>query len=701
MTKIRIAILMSLLFSATAIIAQTTFINIDKAGSPNPIFAGADITYTITVSTEGPDDAANAVLDDLLPPGTTFASLVAPPTWNCTTPAPNATGNVNCTNPLFSPGSDVFTLVLHTDPALTGILSNTATITTTTNDPDQNDNTSTVNTPVESHSNLGVTKSATPDPAPIGGPAMFAIDYSASGPSTATNATITDTLPAGTLFSSISASGWSCTTPAVGTNGVVSCTNTLAPGASGTVTINGSIDPSVTAGTLIANTASITSDAVDSDSTNDSASDDFTAQFVSGLDITKNAAPNPVPAGSTLTYTIDYGASGPSVAPNVVMNDILPPQTTFQSIVAPGGWSCTTPAVGVNGTVNCTIPSLASGATGTFTIVVNVDPALAAGTTISNTATIAGDVSEDTSDNSSTDVVTTSVAADAGVTKTAPATTFAGNTIAYSIDYTAFGPSQSTNVTISDTLPVSTTFVSINAPGFSCTTPAVGASGTVSCSIAALAPSATGTITINVTVVPSTPPSVITNTASVSSDVDTNAGNDSSDANTTVLAPLVTGTKTVSQQTARVGENITYTIVLHNGGAFTQPDDLSVDEFIDVLPVSLSLVSANATSGTAVADIPSNTVRWNGSILAGGDVTITIIATVLPNAAGSTISNQGAIHFDGDNNGTNESSTVTNAPGGGPTVFAVVGTGIPTLSPALLIAMAMMLVAAGWVTSRR
>jgi hypothetical protein len=82
-------------------------------------------------------------------------------------------------------------------------------------------------------------------------------------------------------------------------------------------------------------------------------------------------------------------------------------------------------------------------------------------------------------------------------------------------------------------------------------------------------------------------------------------------------------------------------------------------------------------------------------------VTITIVATVLPNGAGSTISNQGTIHFDGDNNGSNESSTVTNAPGGGPTTFAVIGTGIPTLSPALLMAMAMMLVAVGWVTARR
>ena len=38
------------------------------------------------------------------------------------------------------------------------------------------------------------------------------------------------------------------------------------------------------------------------------------------------------------------------------------------------------------------------------------------------------------------------------------------------------------------------------------------------------------------------------------------------------------------------------------------------NEFIDVLPASLTLVSASATSGTAVANVGTNTVTWNGAI---------------------------------------------------------------------------------------
>ena len=47
---------------------------------------------------------------------------------------------------------------------------------------------------------------------------------------------------------------------------------------------------------------------------------------------------------------------------------------------------------------------------------------------------------------------------------------------------------------------------------------------------------------------------------------------------------------------------ITYTVVLTNAGPNTQSDNPG-DELTDVLPASLTLVSASATSGTAVATI--------------------------------------------------------------------------------------------------
>jgi uncharacterized repeat protein (TIGR01451 family) len=160
---------------------------------------------------------------------------------------------------------------------------------------------------------------------------------------------------------------------------------------------------------------------------------------------------------------------------------------------------------------------------------------------------------------------------------------------------------------------------------------------------------------------------------------------------------VVTATKSIqSAGQINIGQNVTYVIVLHNSGAFTQPDNPG-DELVDVLPPSLHLVSATASSGTAVANTGTNTVQWNGAIVSGGNVTITIMATVLPGTAGSIVSNQATIHFDGDNNGMNESTTLSAAPGtGGPTIFIVGATAIPALSPALLLALAALLAMAGW-----
>jgi len=124
---------------------------------------------------------------------------------------------------------------------------------------------------------------------------------------------------------------------------------------------------------------------------------------------------------------------------------------------------------------------------------------------------------------------------------------------------------------------------------------------------------------------------------------------------------LVTGTKTASGTFVESG-NVTYTVILSNSGTGAQADNPG-NEFTDALPAGLTLISATATSGTAVATVASNTVTWNGSIAAGGSVTITIMASINTGTRGMTISNQGSISYDADDNGTNESSAVTDDPG--------------------------------------
>jgi uncharacterized repeat protein (TIGR01451 family) len=89
-------------------------------------------------------------------------------------------------------------------------------------------------------------------------------------------------------------------------------------------------------------------------------------------------SPDPVTAGTNLTYTITAQDLGPDSASTVTMTAPLPSGTTFVSLAAPGGWGCTTPAVGANGTVTCTTPTFAAG-NATFTLVVRVDPTFGTG----------------------------------------------------------------------------------------------------------------------------------------------------------------------------------------------------------------------------------------------------------------------------------------------------------------------------------
>jgi uncharacterized repeat protein (TIGR01451 family)/uncharacterized repeat protein (TIGR02543 family) len=153
-------------------------------------------------------------------------------------------------------------------------------------------------------------------------------------------------------------------------------------------------------------------------------------------------------------------------------------------------------------------------------------------------------------------------------------------------------------------------------------------------------------------------------------------------------ATVVLGTRTKTVLGSfTTGGDIAYTITLANTGTATQADNAG-HELTDALPPTLTLVSASATSGTAVADVPGNSVTWDGSIASGGSVMITINATVKASVAlGTTISNQGNVSYDGNADGTSESSALTDDPGVGgaddPTDFVVVSPAMDffTLTP--------------------
>src|SRR5258707_11919828 len=101
--------------------------------------------------------------------------------------------------------------------------------------------------------------------------------------------------------------------------------------------------------------------------------------------------------------------------------------------------------------------------------------------------------------------------ADLLISKSAPESVSAGDTIDYSIFVFNSGPSSAQNVTVTDTLPFGTTFVALNASTtlFSCTTPSVGAGGTVTCTAAAFEDESETSFTISVKTSPSAPSGMI------------------------------------------------------------------------------------------------------------------------------------------------------------------------------------------------
>ncbi|HEV2856590.1 MAG TPA: ExeM/NucH family extracellular endonuclease [Thermoanaerobaculia bacterium] len=566
---------------------------------------------------------------------------------------------------------------------------------------------------------LSITKDDLVDPVTAGNFDGYTISVTNQGPNDATDVVVMDPLPAGVTYQSVAPPpGWSCTPPAVGTNGTVTCsTPNLANGALATINLVVRVDSNVPSGTVLMNTATVTS-AGDGNSANDSSTEPTTVDTSAGLSVTKVDDPDPVVVGQNITYTITVNNAGPSNAASVTLSDTLSAGTTFVSLTSPGGWSCTTPSVGLSGTVSCSIPSLAPG-NAVFTLTVKTISGLSPNQSLTNTVMVSSTTSDPNPGNESATASTTVVADTSAVSITKsnfPFPVNAGEGLTYFITVRNNSGADLDSVTVTDPLPAGTTFQSLEgpfqgpnpAPGWTCTTPPVGSPGTVTCSAAPF-PQGDTQININVRVDSSVPEgTVLSNTATlVVTEGSTVITRESTSTAGVRTPPVIRATKAASGNFAP-GGTVTYTVVLDNVGSGNQGDNPG-PELTDTLPAGLTLVSATATSGMATADVATRTVTWNGAIPSHTSVTITINATIDPGVApGTTITNQGTYFFDPDRNGTNDSSSVTDNPAtpvSDATSF-VVGAAqsaveIPTLDEIGLALLALLLAMGGAVMLRR
>ncbi len=253
-------------------------VGVTVSATPDPIAPGALLTYTITVTNDGPDTASGVGLTNDVPAGTTFVSFTAPAGWAPSTPAAGGTGTVSATaGALDSHAQAAFTLVVRVDSAATdgSTIVDSASISTGPSIDNDSDNdtdsaTTTVTattTPPPAAADLVVTQSASPGTATVGqNDVTFTITVTNHGPDSASSAALTETLPAAATF--VSATGGA--TPSNGkltfplgnlANGAQQTfTIVVRPTAAGTLTASASVsatesDPSTANNTAVASAA--------------------------------------------------------------------------------------------------------------------------------------------------------------------------------------------------------------------------------------------------------------------------------------------------------------------------------------------------------------------------------------------------------------------------------------------------------------
>jgi uncharacterized repeat protein (TIGR01451 family) len=411
--------------------------------APASAVPGTDLSYAITITNNGPDVTGAAELLVSTPGATTFVSVVqnSGPTATCSTPAVGTNGSILCTLPaVFTAGTSAdFTVVVHVPANATGGVTNIVNaISIITSDPNSaNDGSSTFTALVPS-ADLSLVKSG-PATVNAGSPIAYSITLANAGPSDAQSVALGDSIPAGATFVSLSQSSgptFNCTTPAVGSGGTVTCTiATLAAGATASFDLAVAVPAATADGAILSNTATLGSATADPANANNASTASTTVSAKTDLSLTKTA-PATVTAGSTLTYDITVANASANAAQAVALSDALPAGTAFVSLAQTAGpaFTCTTPAVGANGSVSCSLATFAAGATASFTLTTAVDVSVAAGTSIVNTASVASATADANAGNNS---ATASSIVSPTVTFSGPSATGTGTITA---SFTGGGP---------------------------------------------------------------------------------------------------------------------------------------------------------------------------------------------------------------------------------------------------------------------
>lgn len=684
------------LTSAPAFAQASSDLSITKSG-PATAAADSDVAYDLFLINLGPDDSAAVTLNDNLPAGMTFVSLVpnSGPAFSCSDPGVGNNGAVTCTIATMTSGSSAdFTLTVHIAPATPPgtFFTNTATVSCATDPNSENDVSSASTSTPSNDADVSVTKNG-PSSAGPNTDVAYTISVVNNGPAAATTVVLNDTLPGTMTFVSMTQN----TGPAFTCSGgpAVSCSlASMASGASATFTLTGHIPPGTPSGTEFDNTATVSSDADPSPENN--ASTVSTTVSSTDIAVTKTG-PASVTAGSNLAYTITVINNGPDAAQSASVFDNFPSQTTFVSFVQNTGPAASCSSAGPSSASCSFVSPLANGATATFTLTVNVPVTVPDGTVLVNNVNVSTAGFDTNSGNNTSQASTTVIGVtDLAVSKSGAGSVTAGSNLTYTIAVTNSGASAATGAALSDTLPANVTFVSETqntGPAASCSTPAVGTTGTITCTWASLAAGANATFTVVVNV-PGNATGSVTNTATVSSTTgDTDPANDSSTTTATIVASADVNITKSGPSPIIQDQDVTYTIVVNNAGPSTAANVTMTDN-VPAGTTFVSLGQSGAVSFTCSTPAVGGTGAVScsaASFPAGSTTTFTLVVHTGPTT--TTVTNTATVSSaTSDPNSANNSATTNSA--------AVPIGAVPTLSTMALMLLGGLLAAIALMTKR-
>ena len=598
---------------------------------------GNTVSFTVTVTNDGPSRATDVRVLDLLPAGLTLvsasasqglysaAAVVGPPaypagTWRVGTlnngVVATLTINAGVTGPTPIINYAQVSYVDQYDPDSTPG-------STTPFGATEDDQASVTITPSP---DLRTVKTATSSFA-VGTNATYSItvNNTLGSLTTGTNAyTVTDVLQAGLTFVSAAGTGWTCAAnaPAAGDNVVggsrMVCTSTAAmlAGASNADPITLTVLPAAAAAPSVSNTATVSGGGEPASNNANNSSTISTPVCSAGgcpdLRVNKTSAAT-FTVGTAASYTLSVSNIGglTTGTNNYVISDTLPVGLTLTTAIGGAGWTigagwtCTVGAAGGNQVTCNSSTSIAAGGTSS-TIVFPVTVANNAAPSVANTASVTGGGEPAAvTGNNSTTLTTPVTAFDLTVAKTK---TVVGNfvlgvsTATYTLTASNIGGVATTGtITVTDTLPAGLTLTTASGgtgwtigTDWTCTGAAAGT--VVSCTRTVAIAASTSNVAVvifPVTVAAAAAPSV-TNVASISNpNESTNLlGNNSSTVVTPVNAPDLVVTKSHNGNFT-VGVNGIYTLTVSNLGALaTSTADVVVT---DTLPSGLTFVSGTGT----------------------------------------------------------------------------------------------------------